>query len=83
MLTMIALTAVSTLLMLIIAGVFPVPCQEYFDFEERFATFFGYTTYIDRDLETTDLFDSIKRNGTSNAFGGHETVNALDIFCWF
>ena len=69
-LTMIVLSVVSILLMLIIAGVFPVPCQEDFDFDRRFTTLLG----------NAELFESIERNGTSN--GGNRTIHALDIFCW-
>ena len=68
MLTMIVLTVVSILLMLIVAGVFPVPCQDDFDFDRRFTTLLG----------NAELFE---RNGTSSAYGGNRTVHALDIFC--
>ena len=71
---MIVLTVVSILLMLIVAGVFPVPCQDDFDFDRRFTTLLG----------NAELFERImfERNGTSNAYGGNRTVHALDIFCW-
>ena len=67
MLTMIVLTVVSIFMMLIVAGVLPVPCQEDFDFDQRFKTLLG------------DLSERIE---TSHDFGGNRTEDAFDIFCW-